>query len=249
MTDIRFFTTLRILSVVFLILFFYKYFCIPTIDKFESEEVQTVEYINDDSIEAQPAITICGRGMDQASGWKDDTRPSINGSRLIACCNGKNYENGSIIDCINYKTQSLFEENLVWFNIYNISSQIDKEKNPNLKLQKDFFDTFSGMCTTLFNMTYVNSSDLLYMFWYNMTLVPGLKIFVHDPNYFLMSYNPDVVPRVVIISARDDKYKKYTMRRIKHSRQARTAYQCTMDKEYSFTGCLRNSISKHIGCR
>ena len=102
----------------------------------------------------------------------------------------------------------------------------------------------------IFSITLISNRS--YVFW------------VHDPDYFLPSINPDIFPhagirinnkpQIIWIYLRPVYYERLSkIGEMKHYHGLGiTVFSdapCESSADYSFTACLRNSVSRMVGCR
>ena len=119
----------------------------------------------------------------------------------------------------------------------------------------EFSDTKGGMCFTLestFSMEPHGNSSIAIGFQIKKknTAMQNLlyTVFVHDPKYFLINYNPLMPVKFIGIT---DRY-KLKMRKlvlIWHEKLDLPSKPCNPLPSYSFTACLKKSFSLEIGCR
>ena len=85
---------------------------------------------------------------------------------------------------------------------------------------------------------------------FNLTLQEkkAYYIWIHDPNYFLSTTNPDVVPHVLVSNVHAQIVWIF-LRPVYHHKISRLDARCEDSADYSFTKCVRTSIGQKIGCR
>ena len=70
-------------------------------------------------------------------------------------------------------------------------------------------------------------------------------VFIHDPRLFYFTVNPELPFNAIIV----DKMKMHSFKLIKHTNLDLTSKPCNSDRLYSFTDCIRDTLSKEVGCR
>ena len=111
-----------------------------------------------------------------------------------------------------------------------------------------------GKCLFVHNLGFLRENDLLKLYLnHNLTFL----VFLHDPNFFFISKNPDSAPAVGIHlnmptdlnSYEDDKLIGlqwiYAVKNIKYNRKDSI---CVTEAEYSFKSCLIDYIVKATNC-
>ena len=73
-------------------------------------------------------------------------------------------------------------------------------------------------------------------------------IFIHDPKYFMFTENPNTIPQIRVIID-DSKSKFFYINAIYHQFLNKPDHPCESSESYSFTACIKNSLSRRIGCR
>ena len=73
--------------------------------------------------------------------------------------------------------------------------------------------------------------------------------FIHDPNMFVNSANPESMPRILIPMSANYGQKMFYIKAILHVKMNLQRSPCEEVTSYSLTSCLRNKISQKIGCR
>ena len=87
-------------------------------------------------------------------------------------------------------------------------------------------------------------------YFFNIYLNPGqnYSVFIHDPNFYVFSSNPEVFPKIVLHI--DDNQSQFIYLKTTYQNMMNKPKQpCEPSISYSFTSCIKNSISRKIGCR
>ena len=121
----------------------------------------------------------------------------------------------------------LIEEGILRVKVFNLTSMAHRQYEK-WEFKETFMDTFSARCVTINKLVQVNkiksvviwrcvtyvfhikidSSDLWYEIEFLRDKLGGLKISVHDPKFYSISYNPDVIPRTNFLSENSTKNTK-----------------------------------------
>ena len=107
-----------------------------------------------------------------------------------------------------------------------------------------------GKCFTLNSSVFHIGTDIgqHLTFWYPDTNVTQ-KTLIHDPDFFLNGPNPRAIPRIMSIQNQDYGVKQEFLETVQHVKMNLPASPCQESASYSFTRCVRNYISKKVGCK
>ena len=78
------------------------------------------------------------------------------------------------------------------------------------------------------------------------------RIFIHDPQYFMLMVNPSTFPRIERSIARPEINHMSLMQFItvtKHIKKKRSNHLCNDDSDYDFLVCVKQHIADTIGCK
>ena len=75
------------------------------------------------------------------------------------------------------------------------------------------------------------------------------QIFIHDPNYFILSYNPSIgsIMRIVNPNVSTNHYYNLIMTEVEELDLAEDP--CNTDPDYNFQACIKKSQASSVGCR
>ena len=85
---------------------------------------------------------------------------------------------------------------------------------------------------------------------YYIHFKPGqnYSVFIHDPNFYVLSSNSEVFPHI-FLNMDDKQTQSVFLKTTYHTMMNRPDQPCDSSESYSFTACIKNSISTKIGCR
>ena len=106
------------------------------------------------------------------------------------------------------------------------------------------FSTY-GKCHTLNNSVSLSSSNLYLLLNASLNYVADF----HDPNFFMHTANPVIIPGVSLELKPSQGFVLNYIELIKHSNMDRAQQPCEDREDYSFTACVKNSVSSKAGCR
>ena len=218
---------------------FVTYFGHPYYKKYqENRTMITIENVPFKHLDP-PTITVATSRSRPFNGWKPNLDQTY--TNLSMVCNiSQSYQ--KVVKCINEKT-------------FLLSDFVENARNAD-KTQKDLTDaTFWTKDLSVFplgktyslNNSYGISSEYPYL---HLTLKKNQTyvIQVHDPQFYLINANPGTTPRILLIV--DDSTSRYVyINAIYHEKMDNKNQRCESSESYSFTACIKNSISRMIGCR
>ena len=108
----------------------------------------------------------------------------------------------------------------------------------------DFTQTWSGMCFNL-HVEESEGENLIHLFLNtNLTFI----VFIHDPEYFIYSSNPQALPMAMTIIQKTNIFKELRLIEREHTELNVQSDPCEEDTEYSFTVCVKTSLARMVGC-
>ena len=229
-----------------LVIIFLKFFGYESWKKFQAQKVITTsEQVLVDL--PPPAITICAFDSEKMIGFpnllEDSELPvDFHGKLVEKVCEG--LEGKEIPKCIE---ESAYNRS---FAVEYLIEGYGTEKTlPNDSFWKsDFTHGITGMCQTY------QSQNKLGVLFKDDTIVVGLNlnlshsIFVHDPNFFVVNYNPMVPQWGILIDSQNGKFaRKFIV--VQHYDIDVPQKRCNPQPEYIFNSCIKTTLSRRFGCR
>ena len=189
--------------------------------------------------EKPPAITIFPWNKISDIGRKTYNHSTL-AMGLTGLCNTSD-DFQTVIDCIKEKT---FEHREVVVKADNYVN--DEHINlPSSFWATEFTNVDLGRYFTLLGKSQIGN-------YFNVSIqlnvMLNYTIYIHDPDFFVFSINPDTVPSVRLTM--EDSLAQYVyIKATNYDLMDRNGQHCDHSSSYSFTGCLRSSISKKVACR
>ena len=247
-------TFLKIAFSLLLFILFIFFFGFPSWEKFQAKEVMSNKRKVNPTESITPAVTICALDKKTRQGWKysnvkkgmgngknegnkkdDITLSKYKLDILSYHCEG----NELLTDCINNET-------------FNLTETV---KNANMGDYQDIFNTTYwidelsyfglGKCHTLNNSVSLGSSH--FQFFLNRSL--NYAVVIHDPNYFMLTANPSTMPYLYLDMDASQGNKLVYIEAVEYININRPDQPCNDQEHYSFTACVKTSVSATIGCR
>ena len=228
-----------------LLICFLAWFGIPLIKKYYNNDIILVTSKMDGTKIRAPAVTIClATATDHGTGWKGDVHNITSfGDVLRHTCQMKT---DNITACIEQET---FSQTEVIPKVVKGWTKKESLMNPDF-WQDDFRVTWRGRCYRLLYpqkvSKEVDTDAIFFLFNGNHSY----WIDIHDPNYYIMNYNPLAlkVNRIKTgANARRGLYMYYELQI--HEELNIPEDPCVEDQLYSFQACVQESLSHKVGCR
>ena len=102
-----------------------------------------------------------------------------------------------------------------------------------------------GKYHTLNSSIHPGSQRLAFEFPTNLKI--KIRLVIHDPDLYFVTPNPATFPR--IIYEMEENYHLLYIEVIHHVKMSREGSPCEENGKYSFTLCLKKSVTDKIGCR
>ena len=223
------------LQILLLIIFFY-FFGFPALERFQLKEVMMVDSEKDTGGIYLPAITIAGRNPQTQRGWK---APEGVNSIEDVCGDF----DGPIDECINEKT---YNQSETFHDILVGESQRESMLETPNGLSTEYARTQEGRYYTLDVSKKVGPVNQIYIALKHDIIY---QIFIHDPNYFILSYNPSFgsIMRIVNPNISTNYYYNLIMTEVQELDLPEDP--CNTDPDYNFQACIKKSQSSLVGCR
>ena len=210
---------------------FVYFFGIPAVEQFIRKEVLTVTTEAYPEKILPPAVTVV------ASNGSD-----YNWEALEKICG----ESKDIKLCIQENTRSLTE---------TVHAELGFTLNESLMTpelwREDFTTLFYGRSYTLLYPLPLGNNWLTDDIILHVNTSDGLtrKIFIHDPKYFVISENSVALPTKMQKCAPRSGSVYYSLALREHRKLDTPHNPCVDDPDYSFTTCVKESLSRKTGCR
>ena len=236
---------LKVLANAILLFIAIQYFGLPSWERFQARKVIVTTSQDDKANLPAPDVTVCPAHPRTGYGFPDPKSPH----NIEELCGGQ--KGADIADCVTNATYSVTEA----FTFTAQQGSLSTVEELGTIWAPEFSDTKAGMCFTLestFSMVPHGNSTIAIGFQNrkkNTTIKNTLyTVFVHDPKYFLVNYNP-LMPVKFIGIPISYKLKMRKLVLIEHEKLDLPSKPCNPLPSYSFTACLKKSLSLEIGCR
>ena len=244
-------TSLRFARLIFTIVLaglFLKLFGYPALMKYlESSvliKVSTLLPLKDGI--PPPAITFCPLTpvLPYPTGWKNSTGEFRH--VLHAEC-GQEFTN--IADCVRQKTYKL-NETLMGAN----AGMINPHPLLNSSLWTSYLTTLQfGNCFTLEYSELFTADFEKHSIWLHFDKNLMYDVYIHDPNFFLITNNLQVIPQARIRKIRSLtsklQFDMYPITVTEHRNINRAKSPCAEDVNYNFMTCVNKMLEAKVGCQ
>ena len=231
-------TILKVLAHAILLFIAFKYFGLPSWERYQDKKVVVTTSQDDRTNLPAPDVTVCPARQQTGYGFPNIKSPP----KIEELCRGM--EGVDIASCVTNATYSVTEA----FPFTAQQGQLSSQEELGNIWVPEFSDTKAGLCYNLdsnFSMDPHGNGTIAIGFQEKRTLY---TVFVHDPKYFLLNYNPLMPFKFIGITVKH----KLIMRKlvlIQHEKLDLPSKPCNPLPYYSFTACLKKSLSLEIGCR
>ena len=221
---------------ILLLVIFFHFFGLPAVERFQQKEIIMVDSEKDNGGIYLPAITIAARNPQTQRGWRG---PEIVNTIEDVCGDF----DGPIDKCIDEKTYNQSE------TVHDVLVGERKRKsllNTTNGLSTEYAAAQQGRYYTLDVIKKVGPADQIYIaLKYELIY----QIFIHDPNYFILSYNPSLgsIMRIVNPNVSTNHYYNLIMTEVEELDLPQDP--CNADPNYNFQACIKKSQSSQVGCR
>ena len=223
---------------VVLLAVFWKYFGLKSLQRFQDQKVLVTSYEESQVDLPAPAVTICPQNSSTKMGWLHPEKITEQTDIVGQVCRGRQ----QIHDCVEAETINLTS------TVRGVSRGFSGEEIAGVQgWSSDFTRQDTGMCFTYthpFNMGTIMKNESLAIYW---AFDLSCMIFVHDPSFFLLNYNPALPLNSIQIVENTQVF--YRMVVVQHINLDVASKPCQSDPTYSFTACIKNILSKEVGCR
>ena len=260
--SMKMFIFIKIFFCLVLFITFLLFFGLPSLKKYLAKEV----FINKKMISciydiAPPAITFCA--VRKGSPWKSNNysdydsnaekdhemeieheNDEFSGPQSVMLDKCRNFDTAEeVFNCVDAKTFNFTE------TVHYATSEMGPHNKTFITNSSFWIQDISliilGKCHTLNNSVSLGSGKWWFMFNSSM----DMKIFIHDPHFFLMTANPATIPAVNIDLKSHHGVQFMYLDVVQHVNMNRANQPCQEALGYSFTACVRNSVANKVGCR
>ena len=230
---------------VILLVLLLKYFGFSSWERYHDEKTVVTSAEKDMGEIPAPTVTVCVLNQKSLLGYKNNSLHVMNFPTyeiVGEICKGLQGED--IVLCLEEKTYNL--ATVVEQAAKGQYSSTPQHLTDTTYWHPEFSYSTAGMCYQLeTNMTLGTdaTTDLLSIFMNNNNLTTFVSI--HDPNFFFQSSNPQTPITMIPV----DKTMLTKFYLVQHNNLDLASKPCNPAPLYSFTRCIKNTISREVGCR
>ena len=223
-------------------------FGVPALQRFLEAGVTVVESVEQaDSLPA-PAVTVCPSEK-YFSAWKNTTSYMFGNTYEVMC--GGAASGQDFMDCVKEKTFNFTETFPSGSHLGLPGAVIEDLSSPDFWIS-DTTVAVLGRCFTL-NFTRqlkaeVEEDSLMF----NLNKDLDYNWFIHTLDFFMITWNPLTLPTIqgeLEYGKQLDSHRYLYLRAVRQERLNRAEQPCNPDPGYSFSSCIKSSVSAKVGCR
>ena len=217
-----------------------KYFGVPSWERYQEEKtVVTSAEKNLGAIPA-PMVTVCPVNPETMLGLKNSSLRMENFPNfefVFELCKGLKEED--IIQCVEKNTFSFSEI------VEHASKGFVGENFTEARFWgPEFSMSAVGICFQLDANLTLGTKQITDMLLIKLKARKAFLL-VHDPHFFILNSNPGFPLNFKTI----DTMKTYSFQLVQHNNLDLASKPCNSDPLYSFTRCIKTSLSREVGCR
>ena len=226
---------------VLLFVILLKYFGLPSWERYQEESTVVTSVEKDLGLIPAPTVTVCPTNPETFLGFKDDSvrlEDFPNSEFVFELCKG--LEGEDIVRCVEKKTFGLSE------GIHMAKKGFVENFTDPRFWSPEFSLSNSGICYQLetnITLGVKKKTDVLWIvFKTNKSIVS-----FHDPNFFIIPNSSPGFPLNVLVIGKRMIW--YSFKLVQHNNLNLASKRCNPDPLYSFTRCIKTSLSKEVGCK
>jgi hypothetical protein len=230
-----------------LLMIFFLYFGLPSVQRFQAREVMVVTSKRATGGIPAPAITVMPRNPQTNLGWKSSSLNFTYPNLLQAFCGDTTSWNTGIDDCIKentYNRTDAFKDVLL-----GLATRKSLLKDDDLWTE-DVTSTWYGKTYTLNIEKNIGVDDATSQLFLAVGYDLNYIMILHDPFYFAVNSNPTVFPGTWLTihpNETESYYNGLTLNDVEELDLPEDP--CNPDRDYNFQACIKESLSRQVGCR
>ena len=221
----------------------FKYFGLQSWERYWQEKTVVTSAEMDLGGIPAPTVTVCPQNPRSLMGYKNNSvnMEAFPSSEIVfEVCKG--LEGEDIVRCVEDKTFSLSDG--IHFARKGYSGLGGNFTDPKF-WTPEFSFSAAGICYQLEANTTLGIKRPLHVLWI-LLKTRQTVIFIHNSNFFFGSVNPGFPLNMMYIAKT---MKMHSFRLVRHDNLDLATKPCNPNPLYSFTRCIKTSISKEVGCR
>ena len=235
----------RLIIQIVLFGFFLYLFGLPAWRRYQDKKVLVVTSMRDTGGLEAPAVTVVVERNETSTGWKADILRTS--SFVERYCKDYIAKEQTISDCIEEKTYNLSEI------LESAHQGISFSPKPiDAVWKEEFTHNYPGRQYTLKIPGRLRIGTYQLYDIIRLKFQPNLayRLFVHDPNYFYISKNPETAPPSVDKLVDPDKLPYYYRLGLTEVEELNVPNDpCNDDTDYNFNACVKETFLKTTGCK
>ena len=217
-----FFITVKLVFIASLFLVFLVYFGSPSYKSFQQKDTVFIEQEVPFDQRRPMQITVYAWSEWPTVGWKTPQAGMLNITQL---CNST-AEYDKLVECINNETHSQ-EDVVLGYAAYHHEKRVDVDNRTVLTQGITAF--FPGKYQSIQTYYREDNEDGEYSFAIDFKSGLNYSIFLHDPDFYVFTLNPDTIPKSLI--SMDDSLDRYSyIKATYHKKMNKSGSPCMSSK-------------------
>jgi hypothetical protein len=226
---------------------FFLHFGLPSIQRFQAREVMVVTSRRATGGIKAPAITIRPINPQTKLGWKRSSSNFTVPHLIRPFCKNNTSRSVTIAGCIKentYNQSEAFKDVLLGY-----TTQESLLKDDDL-WTGDFTYTWYGRTYTIDMGENIGPDDTTSQLFVVVKYDLNYKIILHDPFYFATSINPATFPSIILPIRPNETNSHYYRIALTEVEELDVPEDpCIPARDYNFQACIKESLSRQVGCR
>ena len=194
-----------------------------------------------------PAITFCASDKDSpfSKGWKNASLEYLDLIN-VECDQPESLEEA--VSCISNRTYN-FNETITFAQQGATYAKLISDSQ---FWKSDVTAMPVGKCHTLDYPEHLGSRLETNTLWFNLNSELSYDVIIHDPTFYIVTLSPSAIPQIRIKKKPLKEARNFDMVYItvtKHIKLNRPEFPCNDSENYNFKRCVKESVSRKIGCR
>ena len=222
-------------------------FGVPAIQRFLEAGVTVEESVEEANSLPAPAVTLCPSEK-YFSAWKNTTRYKFYDTYQTMCSEAASGQD--VKDCVEENTFNL-TETIPLGSQQGMGVPVEDLSSPDFWLSDTTVGPL-GRCYTLNFNKHLKADVEQDSLMFNLNKSLDYIWYIHSPDFFMITWNPLTLPTIqagMKYGKQLDSHRYLYLKVVRQERLNRVVQPCNPESGYSFSSCIKSSVSTKVGCR